>query len=93
MKGKDRTVPETRIQALPRAVAGASWPASPDVRQRVTGTFATFPFHARLRTFRGRFARLHSTPEVRRMQNRPVVLALAFLLLFVALAFWRSCSY
>jgi len=27
------------------------------------------------------------------MQNRPVVVAVAILLLFAALAFWRSCSY
>jgi len=27
------------------------------------------------------------------MQNRPVVVAVAILLLLVALAFWRSCSY
>lgn len=31
--------------------------------------------------------------EVRSVENRPVVIALAFLLLFAALAFWRSCSY
>jgi len=27
------------------------------------------------------------------MENRPIVIALAFLFLFAALAFWRSCSY
>jgi len=27
------------------------------------------------------------------MQNRPVVVAVAILLLFATLAFWRSCSY
>jgi len=27
------------------------------------------------------------------MENRPLVIAVAFLLLFAALAFWRSCSY
>ena len=31
--------------------------------------------------------------EVRSVENRPVVIAVAFLLLFAALAFWRSCSY
>jgi len=27
------------------------------------------------------------------MENRPLVVAVAFILLFAALAFWRSCSY
>jgi len=27
------------------------------------------------------------------MQNRPVVVAIAFLLLLAALFFWRSCGY
>jgi hypothetical protein len=32
--------------------------------------------------------------EVRPMQqNRPVVIAVAVILLLAALAFWRSCSY
>ncbi|MDP2471733.1 MAG: hypothetical protein Q8W45_09020 [Candidatus Palauibacterales bacterium] len=31
--------------------------------------------------------------ETRSMENRPLVVAVAFILLVAALAFWRSCSY
>ena len=53
----------------------------------------TFPIAAAHRTFKepshGGATR---SKEVRPMGNRPVVVAVAFLLLLAALAFWRSCS-
>ena len=70
-------------------------PSSPDVRQRVSGGHPTFPSGPPRGTFR------RPSPdgatrsrEARAMQqNRPVVIAVAVILLLAALAFWRSCSY
>jgi hypothetical protein len=55
---------------------------------------ATFPFGLPLGTLTvsspGGVTR---SKETRPMENRPLVVAVAFILLFAALAFWRSCSY
>ena len=54
---------------------------------------ATFPFGPARRTFRGPSpGGATRSKEVRLMGNRPVVVAVAFILLLAALAFWRSCS-
>ena len=70
-------------------------PPSPDVRQRVSGGHPTFPSGPPCGTFRRPLPDgATRSMEVRPMQqNRPVVIAVAVILLLAALAFWRSCSY